>query len=495
MLISIIIVTPTTAMATHKYLYNHHHYSIPVQATTIIQKFMMIPPSPYCKVIIWICLAMSCAFCSLQRATLHPSFSSWRINDNHEESSSFMNLSSQGQASSLPSAHKTTADLLSSSSSSSSSEAAAAAEEEELPSLSVDWENIQPTSTLAQAMVAHQSNCTLPSAAYFRFRNRFGLGSDLHLWARAVCNAMEIGNVRVLTQQQDWIYRDQQMCDNKQTRMMRSHSSEQPSSALACYFPQVEPTCPPGPNLVRSNELSSAGVASTSVEYPVVIKLYRGLGRISWNCPNLLAKYTPSQIEAAAIEVLFTNLSSDIVRNAQRLLRDVFGPRGTIPNNLITCHIRWGDKGDEMELVPITEYVQATATLSKQLQTTSSTSSLITNTTNVFVATEDPRAVEAFVQAAPTHWTIFVDPYVKKLRHHRQSVGNNVYNGHVMLAKQLGGYPASLALASLLVAMEGRAFVLTMASNWSRLMNEIRQNILEPQRGGIPHPMIDLRSL
>jgi hypothetical protein len=34
---------------------------------------------------------------------------------------------------------------------------------------------------------------------------------------------------------------------------------------------------------------------------------------------------------------------------------------------------------------------------------------------------------------------------------------------------------------SLLVAMEANYFVLTTASNWSRLMNELRKNFVEPR--------------
>ena len=107
--------------------------------------------------------------------------------------------------------------------------------------------------------------------------------------------------------------------------------------------------------------------------------------------------------------------------------------------------------------------------------------------TNVFLATEDPKAVEAFRRNAPPHWNIFVDEYLKVFRKHRQST----YNGHALLAKQLHGQPGRVALASLLVAMEARSFVLTTASNWSRLINELRRSIVEPRRG--PTRMVDLR--
>ena len=324
-----------------------------------------------------------------------------------------------------------------------------------LPRLSVDWGNFQVLSPLAQDMVSHQANCSLPLAD-FRFRNRFGLGSDLHLWSVAMCNAMEAG-YRVVTRQSDWIYNDQQVCPSSS------------ASALTCYFPTAELQCP-----------SDASSAAVSTNHPV---LYRGRGRISWNCSSLQTKYTTSQIESAAVEVLFSGVSLDrVVATARKQVLDIFGPSGA-PSNLILCHIRWGDKADEMKLVDISEYIRAV----EELSSIGSTSSDPSMETNVFLATEDPKAVEAFRRNAPPHWNIFVDEYLKVFRKHRQST----YNGHALLAKQLHGQPGRVALASLLVAMEARSFVLTTASNWSRLMNELRRSIVEPRRG--PTRMVDLR--
>jgi hypothetical protein len=38
-----------------------------------------------------------------------------------------------------------------------------------------------------------------------------------------------------------------------------------------------------------------------------------------------------------------------------------------------------------------------------------------------------------------------------------------------------------VTLALLLVSMEANTFVLTTASNWSRLINELRKNVLDPR--------------
>ena len=70
----------------------------------------------------------------------------------------------------------------------------------------------------------------------------------------------------------------------------------------------------------------------------------------------------------------------------------------TAPQDLITVHIRWGDKGTEMELASVEEFIGAVRELLRRRRT------LVP--VNVFVATEDPRATHEFRQAAPLNWTV-----------------------------------------------------------------------------------------
>ena len=109
-------------------------------------------------------------------------------------------------------------------------------------------------------------------------------------------------------------------------------------------------------------------------------------------------------------------------------------------------------------------------------------------TANIYLATEDPEAVEEFRKALPVGWSLFVDQFLIDTSHHRV----DEYNGSPKMAKALNGKAGLLALGSLLVAMEANDFVLTTASNWSRLMDELRQSILDPRCGNCTS-MIDLR--
>lgn len=158
----------------------------------------------------------------------------------------------------------------------------------------------------------------------------------------------------------------------------------------------------------------------------------------------------------------------------------IFGPAGP-PDDLITVHVRWGDKKREMKLVNMTDYIAAVQRISSDLGRNNSHA-------NVFLATEDPKAVEEFRKLAPSEWNIYVDAYFEQFLPHRQAN----YNGNPRMSKRLGGSPGLVALASLLVALEANDFVLTTASNWSRLMNELRKNILQP-RLDRPSLLVDLR--
>lgn len=137
------------------------------------------------------------------------------------------------------------------------------------------------------------------------------MGSDLHLWTVAMCNAME-RKARLITRMSNWAYLDHVSCDPS-------------SSAMTCYFPKSEMNCP------------------TDATDKSVDKLYTGLGKIHQHCPSIEAEYNVSDIRAAGIEVLFAGASIDLVVNmARQQLYQLFGPAGA-PPNLITVHMRWGD--------------------------------------------------------------------------------------------------------------------------------------------------------
>jgi len=227
---------------------------------------------------------------------------------------------------------------------------------------------------------------------------------------------------------------------------------------MDCYFPMSEKLCP------RAGQ----GAASN-------FNISRGRGRVRNDCEEFLTTNNASvaTLRAASTEFLFSSVSHLIQREAQRQLQVVFGSHGHVPKNLITVHIRWGDKDDEMSLVPVSRYVDAV----KEIQ--SKRAAQYAMSCNIFLATEDPRAVYEFASAIPRHCRLFVDAYFQELGLNR--LDDSSYNAAPRLARSLKGKPGTLALASLLVAMEASDFVLTTASNWSRLLNELRLNVVDPR--------------
>lgn len=322
----------------------------------------------------------------------------------------------------------------------------------QLPKLRFDWGNLGLSTPLAKRMAAFQSNCSIPLGKLV-YRNKFGLGSDLHIWGTVICNAMDIGR-RVVTHK-PWIYQDQAACADQQNN----------PSCMSCYFRTAEMQCP-GDEVAATSAVTNA------------TKLYLKKGDVGLGCPSIQKDYTPADIRAAATELLFAGISPVVVHEARKQLLKVFGPQGP-PENLVTVHIRWGDKRREMRLVPAEKYVEAVQKL-RQGNTTA----------NVFLATEDPDAVQAFRAAAPPTWNIYVDAYFEQFLPHRDK--GNTYNGNPIMSTKLGGSPGLAGLASLLVAMEANDFVLTTASNWSRVMNELRKTVLKARLGREPG-MIDLR--
>jgi hypothetical protein len=319
--------------------------------------------------------------------------------------------------------------------------------------LRFDWTSLKPLSPLAKAIEEHQNDCRLPQANFW-FRNRFGLGSDIHVYSQALCNAIEAGTHRVATIS-DWIWVDQQVCE--------ASRPDRTSSPMLCYFPSSEPPCPKHDNTFHA-----------------LHNLTRGRGRIGNQCQALTDKHGIPAFRAASTEFLFTRISQAVQNEAIRQLQLVFKGHDRVPTGLITVHIRWGDKGDEMKLVSIESYIDGVRQLLLQ-------QGHHQDPVRIFLATEDPDAVQAFQNAAPDNWTIYVDHYFHEMLPHRRTT----YNGSPLMSKDLHGRPGLVALGSLLVSMEANAWVLTTNSNWSRLMNEIRQSIVDPRCGNCT-TMIDL---
>jgi hypothetical protein len=335
------------------------------------------------------------------------------------------------------------------------------------------WNHFDLISPLAMEIQQHQSNCSMDTAT-FHVDNAFGLGSHLYLWSQALCNAWESG-YRVQTHNPVWLWMDQAYCDPQRAAM----------SPLLCYFPEAEFQCPRDEPLAqRLLSSSSSLIPAHNVSNPRQNHLR--CERIR-NDPAYLTEF-----RAASMEYLFHRISPIILQEAERQIGLLFGGDVTVsttnkqgvqvPADLITVHMRYGDKFWEMDLAPAEEY---TAAVSKILLQRGQGHN---RTANIYLATEDPRAVKAFRKAAEPGWRVYVDRTVPELDNYRPARGNRAS----WTTKNTKGRAGLVALGSLLVALEANDFVLTTKSNWSRLMNELRKNVLDPRCDKCTQ-MIDLR--
>jgi hypothetical protein len=307
---------------------------------------------------------------------------------------------------------------------------------------------------LAKTIKQHQSVCT--DKVYYYHQNNWGMGSDLHTWTQAVCNSMQ-KNSTLLEQTETWIWNDRNFCGEAYHK--------QP---LACYF-NLEKHCP------------------QSSTYP---ERMMSFNHSYDRCPTYIQDdKTRQEFRAAAIEYLFSNLSPKIVKAADDEIVNVFGVDG-VPDNMFTVHLRWGDKKREMKLVTQQEYVDAITALAAN--------ETITHP-KVFVTTESKDALnklEAYVREHRPTWTLY-------------NYGQSVYDGggghHVaghsihssaaspmQMARNTNGLIGRASLIALLFAMESRYYVLTSGSNWSRLIDELRRNVIDRKCGGCTK-MVDLR--
>lgn len=300
----------------------------------------------------------------------------------------------------------------------------------------------------------------------FRYRNRFGMGSDLHVWGQALCNGMQRG-LRLRTVG-NWTWMDEHHC------------RKSIGSPMRCYFEASELNCP-----------GDAEEARSSNDFEPSNALSRSNGVVTDQCQAVYQGMDRSQVRRSAMEFLFAHVSPRVVDEAQRQLNTVFQGLQRVPPNLITVHIRWGDKAREMKLVKMHEYIQAIQNILQLRQPEAAAPGDIgMDEANIYLATEDPEAVQQFRNGMPSSWNLYVDQAFTELLPYRVAE----YNGSPKMSKALYGRAGLVTLGSLLVAMEANDFVLTTASNWSRVMNELRQSILDP-RCGYCTRMIDLRKV
>ena len=340
-----------------------------------------------------------------------------------------------------------------------------------------NWLHNPPLSNYAKKIEQHQSNCSMPLATH-HFDNTFGLGSHVILWGQALCNGMET-RLRMRSHEPAWLWLDKEHCDMQEQAIL---------SPMLCYFPSSEYRCSSDLRhtyTAGDHNTSSTTTTENSSNVAVSLNITDPRNKYDWCKPAKDSDESKGMIRASSTEYLFQSLSPLVIREAKRQIGIIF-PRGVVPEDLVTVHIRWGDKFWEMDLPPIQEYIDAVNTILYK-STHGHTTANVT-TANIYLATEDPRAYQEFMDAKPDGWTVYADITLLEINAFRPPKGNRAS----WAARNTKGRAGLVALASLLVAMEANMFVLTTKSNWSTIMNHLRTNIVDPRCRNCTE-MIDLR--
>jgi len=315
----------------------------------------------------------------------------------------------------------------------------------------LDWSNLPLHSPLAKRIQNNQMTCPASPPKYWVHRiMRNGLGQMLHQWSQTLCNAMQADR-RVLTRGLFvWMH---ESCQAEFDAKRAAFSY----SPFACYFGhdhELHPSsaCPALPMPTSIND--TALVTNTTVNKSVKA------------CDQLLERdnLEVPQFRAASMEWLFSHVSPLVMDEARKQLRGAFGADG-MPDrdHLVTVHIRWGDKAKEMKLKPVQQYIKAVHDVVGRDKTSNNTYPL-----HVYIASEDINARQAFRDMAPAHWKL-------------HSSGPHVRNRRPAIRQNANGRNGLESLGALILSMEANHYVLTTKSNWSRLINELRLNIVNPR--------------
>lgn len=222
------------------------------------------------------------------------------------------------------------------------------------------WLYNPPISQYAQSFQLHQQNCSLPMASHY-LDNTYGLGSHFILWGQALCNAIEDGyrmDEGLLDPTDVWIWADQEHCSSyhlqqqQQQEYQRSSSSSLSSSPMECYLPVTRNHCPYIVQRQSGHEEKEEEEQQDSNKNQLssIVNVTDPRSAHQWCTLTAAADdetgtTQKALVRAAFTEYLFSEVSPLVVQEAQRQIGIIFNDVGSqVPDDLITVHIRWGDK-------------------------------------------------------------------------------------------------------------------------------------------------------
>lgn len=213
---------------------------------------------------------------------------------------------------------------------------------------------------------------------------------------------------------------------------------QSPEDPLRCFF-NVHPNCD-----LNSKSVDNLNFLHYSGEYERPEEMFLGMS------------------------YLFSTIRQDLKDEALSSLQK-------FPETFITVHLRRSDKvGNEMRLVSNSEYIEAIESFG------------LTNV-NIFLITEDPKAFEEFQKLCEQkNWKLFS---------YRPSEDCARGRSYGWVDKTCDGLLSRQSIIGVLISLYAKYYVLTFASNWSRLIDELRRGDFQWGRSTWDQTeMIDLES-
>ena len=300
----------------------------------------------------------------------------------------------------------------------------------------------------------------------------YGIGSDIHTWAASLCNAVEndllfLARGRAHQNNGLWIWMGEKSCPHLASRIRTASANakkeqvpfdtpEMSINPLRCHF---------GSHADAFANVNGSCVKTKNFS-PVFERSCSSLSNIR-ACPSIVnatGGITPSDWFAAAAEYLFQSVEQNVIREALIQMQQAFPEGLPHPDDLITVHIRWGDKGGEMELQSVERYI---GNISEIIMTRPKNREHMP--LHIYLASEDPEAIRQFLENAPKDWNIHTSGPTNK-----PGVSD-------MISMSKDEFAGLQSFGALLLSMESNRYVLSTGSNWSRLINELRKNVVNPR--------------
>lgn len=338
----------------------------------------------------------------------------------------------------------------------------------------------------------------------FNLQPKRGYGANINVWMGALCIAMQ--HNMSLVSHYSW-GRGSLFPWNGPRKLC---SSTEFAAPLACHFGAATNPC--------HKSLRRAGASDT--DHKLLLSEQRGwkenstltpangfsymmLGQAQlpvWpGCPEWALRTgkggRTQNFLVAAAEFLFAHLPADLERRAAAAATELFGASGA-PSSLISVHIRWGDKGKEIDLLHIQQYTAAVEKIAAKY-------GLVGADVHVFLMTEDQSALDSFNEEAQRRgWRVYC--YKQAIiQQSRPSVGHasagakskGSFINHSVVTREEGRIARAPylfaghnemgmhSLISLMLGMEAVHYVLTISSSWSRLINALRLALFPGDRG------------